>query len=75
MSREREALISCAVLNRMLEIGRPVLYQVRKISCQTAHCILCLIHAQTLVKDSLYVEKVQSGQDGSGPVTLDRKAN
>lgn len=28
-AQEREALISCAILNRMLEIGRPVSYQVR----------------------------------------------
>jgi hypothetical protein len=27
------------------------------------------------IKDSLYVEKIPSGQDGSGPVTLERKAN
>ena len=28
-AQKREALIGCAVLNRMLEIGRPVSYQVR----------------------------------------------
>jgi len=28
-AQKREALIGCAVLNRMLEIGRPVSYQIR----------------------------------------------
>ncbi|MHC4230877.1 MAG: IS5/IS1182 family transposase, partial [Planctomycetota bacterium] len=28
-AQEREALIGCAILNKMLEIGRPVSYQVR----------------------------------------------